>query len=77
VEVLVSNAGETRFDNLGGHWIVSTEEDAASKAKRRKFKMCHLKGKADLKLVYMCEKCEVPLHTHCFKLYHTKSVAEL
>ncbi len=71
---VVGNDGETRFDNLGGHWIVSTEEDTASKAKRRNCKMCHLKGKADLKSVYMCEKCEVPLHTHCFKPYHTKSV---
>jgi hypothetical protein len=73
---VVGNDGETRFDNLGGHWIVSTEEDAAGKAKRRNCKMCHLKGKADLKSVYMCEKCEVPLHTHCFKPYHTKSVTE-
>jgi hypothetical protein len=64
------------FDNLGGHWVVSTEEDAAGKAKRRNCKMCHLKGKADLKSVFMCEKCEVPLHTHCFKPYHTKSVGE-
>ncbi len=71
---VVGNDGETRFDYLGGHWIVSTEEDAAGKAKRRNCKMCHLKGKADLKSVYMCEKCEVPLHTHCFKPYHTKSV---
>jgi hypothetical protein len=63
---VVGNAGETRFDNLGSHWIVSTEEDAAGKAKRRNCKMCHLKGKADLKTVYMCEKFEVPLHTHCF-----------
>ncbi len=55
---------------------MSTEEDAAGKAKRHNCKMCHLKGKA-VKLVYMCAKCEVPLHTHCFKPYHTKSVAEL
>jgi hypothetical protein len=55
---VVGNDGEIRFDNLGGHWIMSTEEeDAAGKAKRRTLKMCHLKGKADLKLVYMCEKC--------------------
>jgi hypothetical protein len=29
---VVGNDGETRFDNLGGHWIVSTEEDAAEEA---------------------------------------------
>lgn len=62
---------ESRFDNLG-HWIVSTQLDAAGKAKRRNCKMCYLNGKADLKTVFMCEKCEVPLHTHCFKPYHTR-----
>ncbi len=55
---------------------MSTEEDAAGKAKRRNCMMCHLKGKADLKSVYMCEKCFKPYHTHCFKPYHTKSVTE-
>jgi len=63
---LSGDAQEKRFDNLG-HWIVSTEEDAAGKAKRRNCKMCFLNGKPDLKSVFMCEKCEVPLHTHCFK----------
>jgi hypothetical protein len=54
---VVGNAGETRFDNLGGNWIVSTKEEAASKAKRGNCKMCHIKGKSDLKSIYMCEKC--------------------
>ncbi len=73
---VVGNDGETRFDNLGGHWILSTEEDVAGNAKRCNCKMCHLNGQADLKWVFMCEKFKVPLHTHCFKPYHTKSVAE-
>jgi hypothetical protein len=40
---------------------VSTKEDAAGKAKRLNCKMCHINGKADLKSVYMCKKCKVPL----------------
>jgi hypothetical protein len=55
---------------------VSTEEDTTGKAKRCNCKMSHLNRKADLKSVYMCRKCELHLHTHCFKLYHTKSFAE-
>ncbi len=73
---VVGNAGETRFDNLGGHWIVSTEKDAAGKAKRHNLQDVPLQGEC-WKSDYMCEKCEVPLHTHFFKPYHTKSVAEL
>lgn len=57
---------EARFDG-NQHWIVSTELDQKEQPKRRNCKQCALEGKKDLKSVNMCEKCQVPLHTHCFK----------
>jgi hypothetical protein len=62
---------EVRFDGKN-HWIVSTELDQKGQAKRRNCKQCTLEGKKDLKSVNMCEKCEMPLHVHCFKKYHVK-----
>ncbi len=55
-----------RFDGLN-HWIVPTKLDQKQQPKRRNCKQCALEGKRDLKSVNMCEKCEVPLHVHCFK----------
>jgi hypothetical protein len=57
---------EARFDGKE-HWVVNTEEDAAGKFKRRNCKHCALSGKHDMKTVYLCEKCKVPLHIFCFK----------
>ncbi len=57
---------EVRFDGMQ-HLIVSTEQDATGKPKRRNCKQCHLQGKQDMKTVFLCEKCQVPLHTFCFK----------
>ena len=62
-------AEHRRFDGLN-HWITSTEKDKTGKPSRRNCKQCCLKGKKDAKCLFMCEKCEVPLHTHCFKAYH-------
>jgi hypothetical protein len=55
-----------RFDGLN-HWIVSNELDAGGKPRRRNCKQCTLDHHRDNKTVYMCEKCETPLHVHCFK----------
>ena len=55
-----------RYDGLN-HWIVSVEEDATGKAKRRNCRHCYIKEKKELKTVTQCEKCKVPLHTGCFK----------
>lgn len=44
-----------------------TELDQKQQPKRRNCKQCALEGKKDLKSVNMCEKCQVPLHVHCFK----------
>ena len=57
---------EQRFDRLD-HWPVSTEQDEKGQPKRRNCKMCSLDGKKDMKTLFMCEKCKVPLHQHCFK----------
>lgn len=55
-----------RYDGLH-HWIVSTELDDAGKPRRRNCKMCAEEGKKDSKALFLCEKCHVPLHSHCFK----------
>lgn len=55
-----------RFDRMD-HWITNTEEDASGKHKRRNCKQCALSNKKDMKTTFMCEKCEMPLHTFCFK----------
>jgi len=59
-----------RFDRLD-HLIVGTEIDKKGKPSRRNCKQCHLEGKKEMKTVYKCEKCDAPLHTHCFKKYHS------
>jgi hypothetical protein len=46
---------------------VPTELDQKGQAKRRNCRQCFLEGKKDMKAVFMCDKCTVPLHTHCFK----------
>jgi hypothetical protein len=56
----------TRFDGFN-HWIGGTEMGENGQAKRRNCKQCTLDGHKDNKTVFLCEKCEVPLHTHCFK----------
>lgn len=62
----VDPAEGARFDGLN-HWMVGTELDAAGKNRRRKCRHCALQKKPDMKTVYLCEKCKVPLHVHCFK----------
>lgn len=62
-------AEHCRFDGFN-HWITSTENDKTGKPSRRNCKQCCLKGRQDAKCLFMCEKCKVPLHTHCFKDYH-------
>jgi hypothetical protein len=57
---------DARYDGRE-HWIISTELDMAGKPKRRNCKLCALEKKPDSKTLLMCEKCLVPLHTHCFK----------
>ena len=56
---------DARFDGLN-HWIANTEL-VGGKPRRRNCKQCANEGKADMKTVLLCEKCLVPLHTHCFK----------
>jgi hypothetical protein len=56
---------DARFDGLN-HWIGSTEEQNG-KPQRRNCKNCANEGKRDMKTVLLCEKCQVPLHVHCFK----------
>jgi hypothetical protein len=56
----------TRFDGMN-HWIVGTEKDKNGKPSRRNCKQCHLEGKKEMKTVNVCEKCDAPLHTACFK----------
>lgn len=56
---------ETRFDGLN-HWIGNTGE-VGGKPQRRNCRQCHIEGKRDMKTILLCEKCMVPLHTHCFK----------
>ncbi len=41
--------------------------DTSGTNKQRNCRFCALQKKADLKTVFFCEKCKVPLHTHCFK----------
>jgi hypothetical protein len=62
----VDPAEGARFDGLN-HWMVGTELDAAGKNRRRNCRHCALQKKPDMKTVYLCEKCKVPLHVHCFK----------
>lgn len=52
------------------HWIIHTQPDAKGKPSRRNCKKCLEDKKADAKTHFMCEKCEVPLHTNCFKAFH-------
>lgn len=59
-----------RFDRVD-HWIRGTAVDAKGKPARRNCKQCHLEGKKEMKTVFICSKCDVPLHTHCFEKYHT------
>jgi hypothetical protein len=59
-------AEDKRFDGQN-HWIEGTELDASGKSKRRNCRYCALQKKADMKTVFLCEKCKVPLHIHCFK----------
>jgi hypothetical protein len=63
---VATSSEQERFDGQG-HWIVGTELDASGKNKRRNCRYCALQKKADMKTVFFCEKCKVPLHTHCFK----------
>jgi len=55
-----------RYDGLN-HWIAGTEEDANGKPSRRNCKQCHLEGKKERKTVFVCKKCDMPLHTFCFE----------
>ncbi len=62
---------DIRLDGLN-HWICGTEVGNGGYAKRRNCKQCTKEGRKDNKTVFMCEKCAVPLHTNCFKKYHTE-----
>jgi hypothetical protein len=55
-----------RYDAIN-HWIISMEQDASGKTKRRNCRYCYEKLKKELKTVTQCEKCKIPLHTGCFK----------
>ena len=66
VEQMTGILGIVRYDCLN-HWIVQNENDSNGQPRRRNCKQCTLNGKRGNKTVYMCEKCSVPLHTHCFK----------
>jgi hypothetical protein len=55
-----------RFDGMN-HWIVGTQMDKNGKPSRRNCRQCHLDGKKEMKTVTICEKCDAPLHTFCFK----------
>lgn len=55
-----------RFDNIN-HWVAGNELDGKGHAKRRNCRQCTIDGHKDNKTVYQCEKCEMPLHIHCFK----------
>jgi hypothetical protein len=55
----------SRFDRFD-HIIVGIF-DPAGKPHRKNCKQCYSTTKQRLKTVYQCEKCDVPLHVHCFK----------
>ena len=55
----------TRFDEHN-HLIVGIF-DEGGKAHRKNCKQCYATSKQRLKTIYKCEKCDVPLHVHCFK----------
>ena len=55
----------SRFD-FYNHIIVGIF-DPAGKPHRKNCKQCYSTTKQRLKTVYQCEKCDVPLHVHCFK----------
>ena len=59
----------SRYDGLQ-HWLTGTELDDKGTARRRNCKACHEAGKKDAKAVFMCKKCNVPLHVNCFEIYH-------
>ena len=69
VERMVVNSDDKRKDGLN-HWIVHTEAGPDGKPKRRNCKLCSSLGEKDRKALFMCEKCEIPLHVTCFKNYH-------
>ncbi len=58
------------------HWICGTEAGNGRQDKSRNCKQCTKEGCKDNKTVFMCEKCAVPLHTNCFKKYHTELTSE-
>lgn len=51
---------ELRYDNIG-HFIFKSPTNS-----RRRCKIC------SSQTVFLCKKCNVPLHTDCFESYHTK-----
>ena len=53
-----------RFDGLE-HWIVSMDE--SNRAKGCNCRKCTLDSNRNLKSMFICEKCKVPLCTYCFK----------
>jgi len=55
----------TRFD--GHNHLIIGIFDEGGKAHRKNCKQCYSTSKQRLKTVYKCEKCDVPLHVHCFK----------
>ena len=59
---------KVRYDGLN-HWPVNTELDDKGKHKRRNCKKCAEDKKADAKTLFICEKCKVPLHIQCFKVF--------
>ena len=69
VERMVVKSDDKRKDGPN-HWIVHTEAGPDGKPKRRNCKLCLSLGEKDSKALFMCEKCEIPLHVTCFKNYH-------
>lgn len=57
---------EVRYDRLD-HLIVAIPVDEKGKQPRRNCKKCSEEGKKDAKCVFLCEKCQIPLHVQCFK----------
>ena len=57
-----------RYDRLD-HWITETDLNKHGKRTTRNCQICLEIGKRYAKAMNMCPKCNVPLHSRCFKPY--------